>query len=74
MATPPKFPAGLAWWRESAERPKFLSVAMHAYLSGMPHRIGHVERAFEDMLSRPGVACWNGAKILDWHLGQTAAR
>jgi peptidoglycan/xylan/chitin deacetylase (PgdA/CDA1 family) len=61
-------------YAESAERPKFLSVAMHAYLSGVPHRIGHVQRTFEEMLGRPGVACWNGAKILDWYLAQTAAR
>jgi len=60
-------------YAESAERPKFLSVAMHAYLSGVPHRIGHVERAFEDMLARQGVACWDGAKILDWYRGQGGA-
>lgn len=57
-------------YAESAERPKFLSIAMHPYLSGMPHRIAHVRRAFADMLSRPGVAAWDGAKILDWYRTQ----
>ena len=57
---------------ESAERPKFLSIAMHPYLSGVPHRIGHVERAFEEILAKPGVVCWDGVKILDWYLGQGA--
>jgi hypothetical protein len=47
---------------------------MHPFLSGVAHRIGHVERTFEEMLSREGVACWNGAKILDWYLGQIAAK
>jgi peptidoglycan/xylan/chitin deacetylase (PgdA/CDA1 family) len=57
-------------YAESATRPKFMSIAMHPYLSGVPHRIGHVQRAFEEILSRPGVAAWDGAKILDWHLAR----
>jgi hypothetical protein len=36
----------------------------------VPHRIGHVQRAFEEILSRPGVAAWDGEKILDWHRAQ----
>jgi hypothetical protein len=32
-----------------------------------------VERTFEEILARPGVACWNGEKILDWYLGQRGA-
>ena len=43
-------------YAESAERPKIMAIAMHPYLSGVPHRINHVRRAFEDVLSRPGVA------------------
>jgi hypothetical protein len=57
-------------YAESAERPKFMSIAMHPYLSGIPHRIAHVERAFEEILGEPGVACWDGATILDWYLAQ----
>jgi len=57
-------------YAESATRPKFMSIAMHPYLSGVPHRIGHVRRAFEEILARPGVAAWDGARILDWHLAQ----
>ena len=57
-------------YAEAAERPKFLAVAMHPYLSGVPHRIGHVERVFAEMLSRPGVAAWDGARILDWYRTQ----
>ena len=57
-------------YAESAERAKIMAIAMHPYLSGMPHRIGHVQRTFEDILSRPGVVAWNGETILDWYLGQ----
>ena len=60
-------------YAESAERAKIMAVAVHPYLSGVPHRIGHVERTFAEILDRPGVACWDGAKILDWYRTQPAA-
>jgi allantoinase len=55
-------------YSESTERAKVMAIAVHPYLSGVPHRIAHVERAFEEILARPGVACWDGARILDWYL------
>ncbi|HEX2256743.1 MAG TPA: polysaccharide deacetylase family protein [Afifellaceae bacterium] len=60
-------------YAEAAERPKIMAIAMHPYLSGVPHRIGHVQRTFEDLLSRPGVVAWDGETILDWFLGQGEA-
>ena len=57
-------------YKESAERAKIMAIAVHPYLSGQPHRIAHVERTFAEILSKPGVACWSGEKILDWYLGQ----
>jgi peptidoglycan/xylan/chitin deacetylase (PgdA/CDA1 family) len=57
-------------YAESAERPKIMAVAVHPYLSGVAHRIGHVQRTFEEILAQPGVTCWNGSQILDWYLGQ----
>jgi peptidoglycan/xylan/chitin deacetylase (PgdA/CDA1 family) len=57
-------------YAESAERPKIMAIACHPYLSGVPHRIGHVERTFEALLAREGVVAWDGAKILDWYLAQ----
>src|SRR5262249_56405437 len=35
-----------ALYAESAERPKIMAVAMHCYLSGVPHRGGPFLRAF----------------------------
>lgn len=46
---------------------------MHPCLSGVPHRIGHVERIFAEMPSRPGGAAWGGAHILDWYRTQETA-
>jgi allantoinase len=31
-----------------------------------------VRRAFEEVLSKPGVAAWDGARILDWYKKQAA--
>ncbi|MGB8895399.1 MAG: polysaccharide deacetylase family protein [Pseudolabrys sp.] len=55
---------------EAAERPKIMAMACHPYLSGVPHRIGHVQRAFADILAHDGVVVWDGAQILDWYLTQ----
>ena len=55
-------------YAESAERPKVMAMACHPYLSGVPHRIGHVERTFTELLAHEGVVAWDGAKLLDWYL------
>jgi allantoinase len=60
-------------YRETAERPKIMAIAMHPYLSGVPHRIGYVQKTFEEILSKPGVVCWDGVKILDWYTAQKPA-
>ena len=53
---------------ESAERAKIMAIACHPYLSGVSHRIGHVQRTFQEILH--GVVAWDGSKILDWYLAQ----
>lgn len=58
-------------YEESAGRAKIMALAVHPYLSGVPHRIRHVERAYAEILSRPGVVAWDGETILDWYLGQS---
>src|SRR5665811_1502116 len=57
-------------YEEAAERPKIMAIACHPYLSGVPHRIGHVQRTFKEVLAREGVVAWDGAQILDWYLAQ----
>ncbi len=54
-------------YAESATRAKILSFAIHPYISGVPHRIGHLE-AFLDYASRhPGVVFCTGEQILAWY-------
>ena len=49
-------------YAESAERPKIMAIACHPYLSGVPHRIGHVERTFAELLAHDGVVAWDGSE------------
>jgi len=57
-------------YAESAERPKILSFAIHPYISGVPHRIRHLEEVLDHFASHDGVAFWTGAQIHDWFLTQ----
>ena len=47
---------------------RFLSFAVHPYISGQPHRIRYVREAIEYMTAKPGVVVWDGEQILDWYL------
>lgn len=58
---------------ESSERPKIMAIACHPYLSGVPHRIGHVQKTFAEILAHDGVVAWNGEKILDWYLSSRSS-
>jgi hypothetical protein len=59
---------------ESAERAKFMAVAIHPYISGVPHRIKYLEQIFEYAARHPGVVFWNGEQILDWYDGVRGAK
>ena len=53
-------------YQESEDNMKVMAIAMHPYLSGSPHRIKYVRETFEEILSKPGVVCWDGEQILNW--------
>ena len=42
-----------------------MSLAMHPYVSGSPHRIKYIRETFEEILSKPKVVCWDGQQILN---------
>ena len=48
--------------------PKVMCVAIHPYISGVPHRIAALEALFEDLAARPEVAFMQGREIADWYL------
>jgi allantoinase len=53
-------------YAESRERPKIMAIAVHPYISGVPHRIKYFERVFEAFKKQEGVLFWTGEQILDW--------
>ena len=55
-------------YREGRERAKVMAIAVHPYISGVPHRIRYFESVLRRLASRKGVVFWNGARILDWYL------
>jgi len=54
------------------EGAKVMGLAVHPYISGVPHRIGWFERALTHMASRPGALFWQGRQIMDWYQKATA--
>jgi peptidoglycan/xylan/chitin deacetylase (PgdA/CDA1 family) len=57
-------------YQESAEISRIMSVSLHPYLTGVPHRIGYLDELMLYMSQKPGVVFWSGDKILDWHKNQ----
>jgi peptidoglycan/xylan/chitin deacetylase (PgdA/CDA1 family) len=57
-------------YEESSDRPKVMAIAVHPYISGMPHRIRHLRAAYEYFNRFEGVVHWNGEQLLDWHQQQ----
>lgn len=54
-------------YEESADRAKFVSIAIHPYISGQPFRIKALEAIYDYVAKFDGVLHWNGAQILDWY-------
>jgi allantoinase len=53
---------------EGKDRAKIVSLAIHPYISGQPHRIKYLEAIYDHVNRHEGVLHWNGAEILDWFL------
>ena len=54
-------------YQEGATGARVMAISLHPYISGVPHRIGYVEKLYEYILQRPGVMLWTGEQILDWY-------
>jgi allantoinase len=57
-------------YEESAKIPRVMAISTHAYISGVAHRIGWLEKLYEHIAKKPGVLMWTGEQILDWYLTQ----
>jgi len=59
-----------AIYEEGKDNVRVMSVAVHPYIHGVPHRIKYFRKIFEELSERPGVVFMTGAQILDWYLSQ----
>lgn len=60
-------------YRESQDITRIMSISVHPYLSGVPHRIDYLEQLYDYIQSKPGVLFWTGDQILDWYKQQIDA-
>jgi allantoinase len=54
-------------YQEGGEIPRVMSLALHPYVFGQPHRIAHLERLLEHMLGHSGVWQATGIEIAEWY-------
>jgi hypothetical protein len=60
-------------YEESANITRVMAISVHPYISGVPHRIGYLERLYAHIKTKPDVALWTGERILDWYRTQVPA-
>ena len=60
-------------YREGAESGRVMAIALHPYISGVPHRIGALDEALEYICRHEGVWRATGAEIADFYLSPAAA-
>jgi len=58
-------------YEEGRESARIMAIAVHPYISGVPHRIKHFEAIYSYMKEKPGVLFWKGEDILDWYRRQS---
>ncbi|MBT3990204.1 MAG: polysaccharide deacetylase family protein [Rhodospirillaceae bacterium] len=57
-------------YEEGAENVRIMTIAVHPYIHGVPHRIKYFRKIFKELSEKPGVVFMTGAEILDWYLAQ----
>ena len=50
-----------------------MSISIHPYLTGVPHRIGYLEELLDQIVKHDDVVFMTGEQIVDWYLGQPLA-
>jgi len=57
-------------YEEGQESGRIMAIAVHPYISGVPHRIKYFEAIYAYMKEKPGVLFWKGEDILEWYRGR----
>ena len=53
-------------YQEGAEQPRVMSMSVHPYIMGVPHRIKYFEEAFDYMLAKNDVWFTTADELYDW--------
>ena len=54
-------------YAEGAKNPRVMALAVHPYISGVPHRIKYFEAVYDYMRKKPGVWFTTGEEIYEWY-------
>lgn len=54
-------------YEEGREQPRVMSMSIHPYIMGVPHRLKHFEAAYKYMLSKDDVWFATAEEIYDWY-------
>ena len=60
-------------FREGAESGRVMAIALHPYISGVPHRIGALDAALDYICQHDGVWLTTGREIAQWYLSPAGA-
>jgi peptidoglycan/xylan/chitin deacetylase (PgdA/CDA1 family) len=60
-------------YEEGQQSARIMAIAVHPYISGVPHRIKYFEQIYAYMKEKPGVLFWRGEDVLDWYRSRPGA-
>jgi peptidoglycan/xylan/chitin deacetylase (PgdA/CDA1 family) len=59
-------------YQEGEGAARIMAIAVHPYITGVPHRIKYFEEILAYLKAKPGVLFWKGEEILDWYRRSSA--
>lgn len=60
-------------WSDSESNPRVMALSVHAYITGVPHRIAYFEKLLDYIQQKDGVLIKTGEWISDWYRNQVPA-
>ena len=52
---------------------RVMAIAVHPYITGVPHRVRYLEELYRYILGKPGVVHWTGERIAEWFRAEKSA-
>ena len=60
-------------YAEGAEQPRVMSMSIHPYITGVPHRFKYFTRAYDYLLQHDDVWFATADEIYDWYIANPPA-